>query len=61
MSRDNSAQRMTAYPPERAILLDTVAGRPTVEHNGGSNGQKTVDTESLSGNCCVLTIASSLV
>ena len=51
MSRDNSAQRMTAGPHEQAILLDGVAGRPAVKHNGWPNGQKTVDAETLSGNC----------
>jgi len=30
MSRDNYAQRRTAWPHERAILLDGVAGRPAV-------------------------------
>ena len=52
MSRDNSAQRMTTSPHEQALLLDGVAGRPAVAHNGWPNGQKTVDAETLSGNCC---------
>src|SRR5207248_3861682 len=52
MSRDNSAQRMTAGPHEQAILLDGVTGRPAVKHKGWPNGQKTVDAETLSGNCC---------
>jgi hypothetical protein len=55
MSRENSAQRMTACPHEQAILLDGVAGRPAVKHNGWPNGQKTVDAETLSGNCCIFT------
>jgi len=29
-----------------------IAGRPAVKPNGWSNGQKTVDAETLSGNCC---------
>ena len=49
MSRDNSAQRMTTSPHEQALLLDGVAGRPAVAHNGWPNGQKTVDAETLSG------------
>ena len=52
MSRDNSAQRMTTSPHEQSLLLDGVAGRPAVAHNGWPNGQKTVDAETLSGNCC---------
>jgi hypothetical protein len=51
MSRDNYAQRRTAWPHKRAILLDGVAGRPAVEYHGWSNGPKTVDAETLSGNC----------
>jgi hypothetical protein len=51
MARDNSAQRMTACPHAQALLLDGVAGRPAVKHNGWPNGQKTVDAETLSGNC----------
>jgi hypothetical protein len=54
MSRDNSAQRMTTSPHEQALLLDGVAGRPAVAHHGWPNGQKTVDAETLSGNCCPL-------
>jgi hypothetical protein len=56
MSRDNSAQRMTTSPHEQALLLDGVAGRPAVAHNGWPNGQKTVDAETLSGNCWVIVI-----
>jgi hypothetical protein len=33
-------------------LLDVLAGSPAVEPNGGPNGSKTVDTETLSGNGC---------
>jgi len=51
MSRDNYAQRRTTWPHERVILLDGVAGSPAVEHNGWPNGPKTVDAETLSGNC----------
>jgi hypothetical protein len=29
-----------------------VAGRPVVEHNGWPKGQKIVDDETVSGNCC---------
>ena len=32
-------------------MLVVIAGRPAVEHNGWPNGQKTVDIETLSGNC----------
>ena len=59
MSRDNSAQRMTACPHDQAIFLDRVAGRPAVKHNGWPNGQKTVDAETLSGNCCFPIFAST--
>ena len=51
MARGHYAQRMTSGPHAHAILLDGVAGRPAVEHNGWPNGQKTVDAETLSGNC----------
>ena len=64
MSRDNSAQRMTTSPHEQALLLDGVAGRPAVAHNGWPNGQKTVDAETLSGNCwlsCSIVFTNALL
>ena len=56
MARENSALRMTTSPHEQALLLDGVAGRPAVAHNGWPNGQKTVDAETLSGNCWKLCV-----
>src|SRR5262245_21856635 len=54
MWRDNYAQHRTAWPHNRAIRLDGLAGRPAVEHNGWPNGSKPVDVEGLSGNCWLL-------
>ena len=56
MSRGNYAHRMTLCPYAHALLLDGVVGRPTVEHNGWPHGQKTADDETLSGNCCFLSM-----
>ena len=38
-----------------------MAGRPVVEHNGWPKGQKIVDDETVSGNCCVVLDLTDLI
>src|SRR5215831_1178569 len=52
MARGNYAPRLTSCLHARAIVHDRVVGRPVIEPNGWPKGQKTVDDETVSGNCC---------
>src|SRR5215471_7049704 len=51
MARGNYAPRLTSCLHARAIVHDRVVGRPVIEPNGWPKGQKTVDDETVSGNC----------
>src|SRR5215831_4577057 len=54
MARGNYAPRLTSCLHARAIVHDRVVGRPVIEPNGWPKDQKTVDDETVSGNCCVM-------
>jgi hypothetical protein len=60
MSRDNSAQHRTVCPHESAILLAGIAGRPAVEHHGRPNDTETVEAETLSRNCCLVSYVRAM-